>query len=266
MKLFISSDLEGVAGITAWNETDNTNPASRYFLEQMTAEVNAACEAALDAGANDIFIKDAHDTAKNLNPSKLPEQVKILRGWASNPYLMMAGLDESYDGVFMMGYHAAGGRNGSPLAHTMNTRNDHVKINGEIASEFLINAYTSALWKVPVLMITGDKMICEEAKRLNPHIKTVEVSEGIGNGSISIHPKLAIKKIRETVTKLMKDTDFSKYEIQLPKEFTVEITFKDHHLAYRGSFYPGARQTGDKTVEFHSTEYINVLKFLFFVL
>jgi D-amino peptidase len=265
LKLFISADIEGVAGIANWEETDTSSPFSRYFLEQMTKEVNAACEAAIEAGYTDILIKDAHNTARNLDPSKLPVQVKIMRGWAKNPYLMMAGLDETFDGVMFIGYHSAGGTNGNPLAHTMNTKNEYVKINGQIASEFLINAYTSGLFNVPVLLISGDKQLCEEAKKLNPHIKTVEISEGIGNASISIHPELAIKEINHQAKVVLED-DLSKYSIELPEHFKVEIAFTEHFQAYQGSFYPGAKQTGPKTVEYNSYNYLDVLKFLFFVL
>lgn len=265
MKLFISADIEGVTGIVNWNEADIDKSFSKYFTEQMTKEVNAACEAALAAGVDDILVKDAHSTARNLDPSKLPEQVKILRGWTNNPYIMMAGLDSSFDGVFFIGYHSAGGKNGNPLAHTMNMRNEYVKINGEIASELTINAYTAAYTGVPVLLATGDKMICEDAQKLNPNIKTVPVSEGIGNASVSIHPNLALQKIQEQVQAVLKD-DLSKYIVTLPESFHVEIAFREHYHAYSGSFYPGAKQTGHKTVAFETNDYMDVLRFLFFVL
>lgn len=265
MKLFISADLEGVAGIVNWSEADIESSFSKYFTEQMTKEVNAACEAAIAAGAEDILIKDAHSTARNLDPSKLPEQVKILRGWTRDPYSMMAGLDASFDGVFFIGYHSAAGANGNPLAHTMNMQNEYVKINGEIASEMLINAYTAASMGVPVLLATGDKMICEDAQKINPHIKTVPVSEGIGNASISIHPNVALKKIKEQVQAALSD-ELGRYKIDLPESFHVEIAFREHYLAYRGSFYPGAKQTGAKTVEYETNDYNEVLRFLFFVL
>ncbi|MED1722922.1 amino acid amidase [Mesorhizobium sp. M00.F.Ca.ET.186.01.1.1] len=265
MKLFISADLEGVAGIVNWTEANIESSFSKYFTEQMTKEVNAACEAAIAAGATDILVKDAHSTARNLDPSKLPEQVKILRGWTRDPYSMMAGLDESYDGVLFIGYHAAAGANGNPLAHTMNMQNEYVKINGEIASELLINVYIAASMGVPALLVTGDKMICEEAQTINPHIKTVPVNEGIGNAAISIHPNVALRQIKEQVQAVLAD-DLSKYKVQLPETFHVEIAFREHYLAYRGSFYPGAKQTGAKTVEFAADDYMEVLRFLFFVL
>jgi D-amino peptidase len=231
----------------------------------MTREVNAACEAALEAGAEDILVKDAHDSARNIDPGKLPERARILRGWAKNPLVMMAGLDNSFDGVVFTGYHSAAGTNGNPLSHTMDTIAEYVKINGEYVSEFIINAYTAAYFKVPVLFLSGDRMLCESAKKLNPNIKTVAVSEGIGNGSISINPNLALKRIKQGVLEALKD-DRSKYMIGLPEKFSMEISYKEHYLAYKAGFYPGAVQTGVKTVSFEAADYMDVLKFILFVL
>lgn len=265
MKLYISADMEGITGVVDWDETEHGKEGNVHFRNQMTREVAAACEAAVEAGFEEILVKDAHGPARNIDPSMLPEEVKILRGWTRDPCIMMGGLDGSYDGVLFIGYHSPAGSNGNPLAHTMNGSNEYVKINGEYASEFLINAYTAAMFKVPVLFLSGDKMLCESVLKLNENIKTLPVSEGIGNASISIHPDLAVKKIKEKVLESLKD-DHSKYLIKLPEKFHVEISFKKHFLAYRGGFYPGAKQTGAKTVEYESSDYMDVLRFLFFVL
>lgn len=265
MKLFISADIEGVTGIVHWDEARLDNPSSRYFCEQMTKEVKAASEAAMEAGVSDILVKDAHGTARNIDPSKLPEKVRILRGWTRDPYMMMAGLDNSFDGVLFIGYHSAAGTDGNPLSHTMNGDNDYVLINGQYASEFLMNAYTAAMFGVPVLFISGDRKLCEQAKKLNENMGTVAVSEGIGNASLSIHPDLAVKTIRDKVLEALKG-DLDKYRVKLPDKFKVEIRFKNHYLAYRGSFYPGAKQTGSNTVEYETTDYMEVLRFFFFVL
>ena len=99
---------------------------------------------------------------------------------------MMAGLEPSHEGVFFIGYHSAAGTDGSPLAHTMETNNVAVRINGALASEFLINAYIAAYVGVPVLLLAGDAALCATAAAVNPNIRTVAVSEGRGNASISI--------------------------------------------------------------------------------
>lgn len=265
MKIFISADIEGTTGIVNWDEARLENQFNEYFREQMTREVKAACEGAIEGGAGDILVKDAHGTARSIDPSKLPEIVRIVRGWARNPFSMMAGLDSSFDGVLFTGYHSGAGTDGNPLAHTMNTDNIHVLINGEYASEFMINSYIAGYFKVPVLFVSGDKQLCESAKKLNENIKTVAVSEGFGNASISINPDLAVRRIKEKVLEAVKD-DLSKYIIKLPENFKVEIYYRNHFLAYKAGFFPGAEQTGARTVQFESKDYMDVLKFLFFVL
>ena len=66
MKVYISADIEGVTGTSHWDETDKLKPDYNEFREQMTAEVSAAGEGALQAGNTEIWVKDAHATARNL--------------------------------------------------------------------------------------------------------------------------------------------------------------------------------------------------------
>jgi D-aminopeptidase len=265
MKIYISADIEGTTGIVNWDETHLDNANSKYFREQMTREVNAACQAAVEAGAGDILVKDAHGPARNIDPSGLPKNVRIMRGWTRDPFVMMAGIDSSFDGVMFTGYHSEAGSNGNPLAHTMDTMYQYIRINGENASEFLINSYIAAYYNVPVLFLCGDRQLCESVKKLNKNIKTVAVSEGIGNASISINPDLAVERIKQTALEALND-DRDKYIIKLPEKFKVEIHYNDHYLAYKAGFFPGAVHTGAKTVEFESNDYMDVLKFFLFVL
>ena len=157
MKLFISADIEGTTGITRWEETENGHSRYPYFANQMTREVAAACEGAMRAGVTDILIKDAHDSACNLIPNLLPEETRLFRGWGSDPLGMMAGLEADCDGVIFTGYHSGAGMDTNPLSHTMNTRNNYVRINGLICPELMINSLSAAELGVPVRLVTGDK-------------------------------------------------------------------------------------------------------------
>jgi len=264
-KVYISADIEGVCGIADWKETNIAEPQGAYFRAQMTREVRAACEAAKEAGAVEIFVKDAHSSGRNLDPSLLPEDVRIMRSWTRNPYSMMAGLDASFDAVLFIGYHSGAGSNGSPLAHTMDTENIRILINGEEASEFLINAYTAASFGVPVVMVSGDHQLCERVAACNRNIQTVAVHEGLGNATISIHPTLAVARIRETA-RLALQGDLAACHLALPDRFEVVIDFKEHFKAYRGSFYPGASQAGPRSVGYACTEWFDVLRLFSFVL
>lgn len=264
-KLFISADLEGTAGVTHWDETEQGKWLYAHFAEQMTREVTAACEGALAAGYEDILVKDAHDSGRNIDPARLPIQAKILRAWSRHPYSMMFGLDDSFDGVVFTGYHSAAGWNTSPLAHTMNRQNNFVRINGQIASELMMNSLTAAYIGVPVYCVCGDKGLCEWIKSVNPNIETVPVSEGTGNASLSIHPDLAVQRIRETVEKAVQK-DGASCMFPLPEHFHVEINFREHYRAYDGGFYPGASQVDEKTVAYDADDWMDVLKFFHWVL
>jgi len=263
-KIFISADIEGVCGIVDWRETELADAQSAYFRAQMTREVQAACEAASEAGVQEIFVKDAHDSGRNLDPSSWPENVRLMRAWTRDPYLMMAGLDASFDAAMFIGYHSGAGSDGNPLAHTMNTGNARVLVNGLEASEFLINAYTAASFGVPVVLVSGDKQLCESVTALNPGIKTVAVSEGLGGASTSIHPSLAVHRIKRAAAEAIQDGPSG--ELPFPSRFDLEIQFKQHDSAYRGSFYPGAVRKGPLGVGYSCSEWLDALRFFYFVL
>ncbi len=262
-KIYISADIEGTCGITHWQETEAGNAYSDHFRAQMTAEVAAACRGALAAGADEIIVKDAHDSARNIYPDRLPKEVKIIRAWSRDPYSMMTGLDESFDGVFYTGYHNASGTGTNPLSHTMTTSIISMKINGMLTAEFNLNSYIAEYFGVPSLLVTGDKGLCEAAKEFNKGITTVPVSEGRGDCSLSIHPHRACELIEEAAYKAL-STPKEDCRIALPQEFEVEVAFRRPYMAYRASFYPGAYLIKPDVVGFKCKDYLDFLKFHMF--
>ena len=267
-RIFLSADIEGTCGIADWAETELGKADYEPFRRQMTREVAAACEGAMAGGCDGLFVKDAHDSARNLLPGELPEGIEIFRGWGCDIHSMLSGLDASFSGVLLTGYHSSSNTDTNPLAHTMNLQNTSVRINGMQASEMLINTYAAALYDVPVLMVTGDSGVCEAARRINPHVYTVPVSRGRGEGSISIHPAEAVRRIRETAEQAVREglQNPDRFRVDLPNQFDVEIEFRAHFRARRAGFYPGAQQTGPRTVRFSSDAYYDVLRFFLFCL
>ena len=219
MKVYISADIEGCTFITDWKETEQGEEEYAQGRKIMTNEVVAACEGAIAAGATEIVIKDAHDSALNLIPYAFPEEATLIRGWTCTPESMVAGIDETFDAAVFIGYHSGAGFDGNPLAHTMNLANNYVKINGRPAAEFVLNAYTAAYFDVPVVFVCG-------VEELNK----------------------ACRLIKEGVTSALKNTDACK--IKSPDSFEMEISFKDPVKALRGSFYPGAKQLDSRTVTY----------------
>lgn len=266
MKVYLSADIEGTCGICDWSETDRS-AAFDYtpYQKQMQREVAAACQGALDAGADLVYVKDAHDSARNLDPMELPEQVRIHRGWSGDPLCMMSGLDrDSYDAVFFTGCHAWASCPGSPLSHTMNQRNDYITINGVLASEFLINAYTAGYFHVPVTFLSGDKALCGFARELIPGITTVAVNEGLGGSVCSIHPAAAVREIHARAKESLGCA--ARCRLTLPEHFETVVRFRQHKQAYSKSFYPGAVLEGSQNLRFASDDWFEILRFYHFVL
>ncbi len=265
MKVFISSDIEGTCGICSWPETTIGQPGNEYICRQMTKEVSTAATAAINAGAEDVLIKDAHETARNIFQEELPRKTRILRGWTKDIYCMMSGIDTAkFDAAMMTGYHSPAKSNGNPLAHTMHRYVESMKINGELCSEFMLNAYTAGYFGVPVCFVSGDEMICDLARELVPAIKTAPVLTGIGGATVSMHPEAALELIAKEAAAAFEDGYYKKCTVTMPESFEIQINYKDHQLAYRNSFYPGAIQVGGQKIRYKSTNYVDVLRFVHF--
>ena len=266
MKIFLSADMEGTCGIVSWPETERS-AAFDYapYQKQMTREVSAACRGALNAGAEEVLVKDAHDSARNIDPAMLPRNIRMNRSWSGDLLSMMSGLDqEKFDAVFFTGYHAWAGCPGNALSHTMNGRNNLVWLNSVKCSEFLINAYTAGYFGVPVALVTGDQAICDFAKKLIPAITTVPVNTGRGGGVTSLHPDEAVERIERAAQEAVKHA--AECIVPMPEQFHMEIDFVKHHVAYSKHFYPCAYLKDDKIVCFDSGDWYEVLRFCHFVL
>ena len=264
MKVYISVDLEGITGVTDWAETELGDHEHAWAAKQMTLEMLAACEGAIEAGADEIVIKDAHDSGRNMDISELPECATVIRSWTCAPESMMAGIDSTFDAAVFIGYHDGAGSDKSPLAHTMNRDNCWVKINGKRAAEFDLNAYVAAEAGVPVVFVSGDEGICSHAKDMVPAIETAGVKYGIGEATFSMAPKKAVKLIKEGVKKGLEKIEECRLEV--PAELVFEANFKEHAHAYRSAFYPGAEQVDEKTVRYAAKNVKDMMTARMFIL
>lgn len=264
MRVYISADIEGTCGICCWNETNLQTEVGTYFREQMTREVAAACRGAFAAGADEIVVKDAHDTARNIIPTGLPKgNVKLIRGWAGDPECMVTGIDKGFDALVYTGYHSAASLGGNPLSHTMTTTVQRITLNGVIANEFLINTLTAGYYSVPVVFLAGDKALCEYAQNYLPAMQTVATNEGTGASVFSLQPEVACDMIEAGVRKGLSG-DLTACKVVMPEEFELVVEYKRHQDAYRNHFYPNAELINPTTVSFRTKDYMDVLKFILF--
>jgi D-amino peptidase len=263
MKIYISADIEGIAGITHWDEATKSHPDYQEFRAEMTAEVLAACAGAEAAGATEILIKDAHGSGRNIIASDLPDCARLIRGWSGSPLSMVQGLDASFDAVLMIGYHSKAGSDSNPLAHTLTGNTALMTLNGEVASEFLLHAYAAALFEVPVAFVSTDVGLAADITSINPNIHTLAVSEGIGASTVSIAPNFARSQIQTSVQAALSG-DLTPCKLVLPKHFELEVHYQTPTAAYRTAHYPGAAHSGPRSIRFETDDYFDVLRCILF--
>ncbi len=258
MKLFISADIEGCAGLAIPAEAHKQEAVYKAFAQEMTREVLTACEAAREMGATEIVVKDGHGDASNIDPLQMPDYVRLIRGKSGHPYNMMWGIDESFDGVLYVGYHAPAGNPEFSISHTSTGNSLYIRLNGEYMSEFMLNTFTAASLGVPVLFLSGDAAICGLAKSQVPGIETAVTKNGTGGATICEPPEVVQERIRVGVKKAL-DRDFSCCRVKMPEQFVYEVTFKDWKKAYQMSFYPGMKKVDTFTNRLVTERWLDVV-------
>lgn len=258
MKLFVSADIEGCAGLAIPAEAHKQEAVYQAFAREMTSEVLAACEAARDAGAAELVVKDGHGDASNIDPLQMPDYVRLIRGKSGHPYNMMWGIDETFDGVLYVGYHAPAGNQEFSISHTSTGNSLYICLNGEYMSEFMLNTYTAASLGVPVLFLSGDEAICRLAKTLVPAMETAVTKRGTGGATVCEPQGVVLERIRAGVRQALAG-DIAACRVRLPEEFVYEVTFKDWKKAYQMSFYPGMERVDTFTSRLVTRRWMDVV-------
>ena len=259
LKVFISVDMEGVTGVVNVEDASRSGKDYDYFRQTMTREANAAIEGALAAGATEIVVRDSHGTALNLLPEMLHRSAKLIRDWSGGPMVMMEGIDASYDAAIYVGYHAKAGTPDGVLDHTSSGDVTNVAINGVSMPETGYNALMAGYYDVPVIFVAGDKAVCDQAQALLGIVETVAVKEGIGAAALNLHPEVAREQIRAGVQRALENVDdYKPYKLSAP--YTLVLTLKTEQSIHQGSFYPGARRTGDWELTYKSADLMEIMR------
>jgi D-amino peptidase len=223
--VFLSTDMEGTAGVVDWGQVRGPGQEYEYYRGQLQAEVNAAIDGAMAAGATEFLVNDSHSTMQNLRPDELHGRAGYLSG-RHKPAYMMEGLDPSFDAVFFVSYHGSAGATSSVLPHTYNPRAiAEVRLNGTVTGEAGINALVALAHRVPVVLISGDTITIDEALPFCPGVEPVVVKESIShNAARSVHPETARELIRVGAQRALERlADFQLPSITQPAELTVRL-------------------------------------------
>jgi len=264
LKVYISVDMEGIAGVTRFEEIEVGKPDYQYFRQIMTREANAAIEGALAAGAAQVVVRDAHDSACNLLPEELHPEAVLIRNWSEGPFGMMECIGDSFAAAVFIGYHAKANTPHAILKHTMSLKISDLRVNGLSLPEAGWNALIAGYYGVPVVFVAGDKAVCEQCRTFLPNVQTVAVKDAVGSASVNLHPAKARELIRAGVEKAVRERAQCS-PFALKGGYTVEVEFTKEEKAYRGQWYPGAERVDDRTIRFKSDDFLACLRFFDFV-
>jgi D-amino peptidase len=250
LKVYISADMEGIAGVVNGDQGYPGRFEYDQFREYMTAEVNAAIDGARAAGATEILVSDSHGNGLNLLLDKLPQDIQLVRSWP-RPLGMMEGIDGSFDAVVFIGYHASAGNPVGILGHTISGSNFYsVKINGMEMSEGAINALIAGHFGVPVVMISGDDAAVAEVTAMVGPMEGAVVKWQISHQSgRTLLPGAARALIKEKVTKgVQRRAQIKPFDI--PGPLALDLSYKNSDAAEIIAYLPNVERVDNRTVRY----------------
>jgi len=259
MKVFLSSDMEGTAGVVEWEQCVGDGPAAAAGRRLLLDEVNAAIEGAIDGGASEIVVNDSHATMRNLPPDAIAGQASYISG-SHKPLYMMQGLDASFDAVLFVSYHGSVGASAG-LSHTYNPRAvAEARINGTVTGEAGINALVAAHHGVPVVLVTGDRCACEETAALIPGVHAAVVKEHVSRlAAHSLHPSRACQLIRETAQQAL-----SGAATATPPPFTtpvqLDVSVRNTDIAEAATWVRGVERAGPRELRIEGDDLLAVYR------
>ncbi len=266
LKIYISADMEGVAGVVTSEQLGPSGFEYSRFREFMTGEVLAAVNAAFEAGATEVLVSDSHGNGQNLLLEKFPENVRIVRSWP-RPLMMMEGIDASFDAAIFIGYHSSTTNPDGVRAHTMSSaRLADIRLNGRSMPEAGINAAIAGHFGVPVIMISGDDAIVKEARELIGPIEGAVVKWAVSfHSAKTLTPQAAQKRIAEKVKAAIgRLKEFKPFKLKTP--VSLEVTFKNYRPSQILAYLPIVDRIDAHSIRFVGKDMIEVSKFLEFML
>ena len=262
MRVYISVDMEGIAGVAHEDQTDPIEPrhAGEYnrFRRLMTNEANAAIRGARDAGATAVLVNDSHWLMRNLLAEELDPLAELV---SSGPkrLSMVEGIDTGFDAAMFIGYHARAGTQNATIDHTYTSRVYEARINGAPVGELALNAALAGAFGVPVALVSGDQSLAAEAKALlGDTVETVIVKQAVGRfAAKSLAPSVACERIHAGAAAALARRH-RVFTFTAPVR--LEVDFIESQMADMAELVPGSQRTGGRTVTYGADDYHQVFR------
>ena len=249
MKILVAVDMEGITGVTTWDQVTPGHAEYARFRKLMTQDVNAAIRGAIEAGADEIVVADGHWDGANILIEEIDPRARLNTG-SPSPFSMMQGIDETVDGVIFIGYHA---RNGSPnaiLDHTWSRKTvANVWLNDMLTGEYGLNGAVAGHFGVPVIMVSGDQTACAQVVDILGDMETAIVKQATGRFAAECLPPqvtqdMIFMSAARAVTRLQDGDVPDPFVLDTPVRLTVEFFTSD--MADRASKIPFTQRDGTR--------------------
>lgn len=261
MRIYISVDIEGVAGVV---HPDQTRRGAHGYDEArawMTAEANAAALGAFEAGATEVLINDSHGDMRNLILERLDPRVQVLSGNLKQ-FSMAQGVESGrFELAMFVGYHAGMGTQNAILDHTYRSSAvSSVRVNGRELNEAGLNALVAGQAGTPVGLVTGDEVTCRQCEAVLGDVDTVVVKWAHGRmAATSLHPQMACERIREGAARVVRERDrFAPFRIDPPYELQLDVLTAA--MADAAALMPGCDRIGGRTLRFRTTDVLDLFR------
>ncbi|HEY3685236.1 MAG TPA: M55 family metallopeptidase [Streptosporangiaceae bacterium] len=260
MKVWISLDMEGVAGIVDWEQCRPGGTAYGLGCELLQDEVNAAITGAVAGGATEIVLNDSHGRMANLDPRKNAGGAKYLSG-RHKPLYMMQGLDDGFDAVFFVGYHGSISGRPSTLSHTYNPEVfSAARLNDREVGESGINALVAEHYGVPIAFVSGDRVTWEETEPFASGAVSVVTKESITRASaLNLHPAEACRRIAAGAQAAVERVAAG--EVPLPgiaRPAALDLELQTADMAEVATWVRGATRTAERGVRIEGEDLLGV--------
>ena len=247
-KVFISADMEGISGISGSDQLSATGAEYGRSRKMMADDVNAAIRGARAGGATTIVVNDSHGSMRNLRLEELESGARLI-SHSFKRSGMMEGLDDSYDAVIFIGYHAKAGHPSGLFAHTGSGVVRDVRVNGQSLGEGGLNTTVAAWYGVPVVLVTGDDVAVKQVAEVATSARTVAVKRAINPRAVELRPFAEVHREIESAAR-EGVSSAKKLSPRRAASYKVEVQFQDVAIPEVAENLPGMQRSAPDTIVF----------------
>jgi D-amino peptidase len=265
VKVYLSVDMEGIAGVAAAEPTRRGDAAYPAAVELMVGETNAAIEGAFDGGADEVVVNDSHGEMFNLPAASIDPRAQLLIG--TKPWSMVEGAESGGFGVALfVGYHARAGHPRGTLGHTYSSDLTLVTLAGRPVGEYGLNALALGAWGIPVGLVAGDDALGDEVAEWLPWAEVVVVKHAIRQRAAqSVHPDVARERIRAAAKQAVErasaeDSERPLEPLRLAPPIVWAAEFRMPAQADFAAVVPGVTREGDRGLRYTNDDPLDAFR------